>query len=118
MGAPIELPMAIADCGLDQASLTAQLQRYRALGGRAVVQRPSALELTAEFAADPDPELLRVTIETERECCSFFALDYAPDDRRLTVSIADAGRVSALDLIASALTADAPPPGRESEHQS
>jgi hypothetical protein len=118
MSGPIELPMAIADCDLDQAALSAQLERYRALGARAVVRRTSALELTAEFATDPDPELLRTAIETERECCSFFTLDYAPADRRLTVSIADPARVSALDLLASALTAGAPPTGPESEHQS
>jgi hypothetical protein len=107
MPAPIELPMAIADCGLDEAALKAQVARYRELGARAVVKRRSALELTAQFAADPDRELLRTTIETERECCSFFMLDYAPGERRLTVAISDAARTGALDQIQAALTTPA-----------
>ena len=87
MATPIELPMAIADCGLDPAALRAQVERYRVLGALAKVRRRSAFELTAQFPADPDPGLLRATIETERECCSFFTLDYAPRDRRLTVAV-------------------------------
>jgi hypothetical protein len=107
MAASIELPMAIADCGLDPAALQAQVARYRKLGAGALVARRSAFELTAQFAADPDPELLRTTIETERECCSFFTLDYAPDDRRLTVAVSDSARTGALDQIQAALSAAA-----------
>lgn len=103
--------MAIADCGLNEAALQEQVVRYRELGARAVVQRRSALELTADFAADPDPELLRTTIETERECCSFFTLDYAARDRRLTVAVSDPARTGSLDQIQAALTAA----GRRSE---
>ena len=77
------------------------------LGALAKVRRRSAFELTAQFSADPDPELLRATIETERECCSFFTLDYAPRDRRLTVAVSDPARVSALDQIQAAFTATA-----------
>ena len=104
MTAPIELPMAIADCGLDADAFQEQVARYRALGAGAVIERRSALELTAQFAADPDLELLRATIETERECCSFFTLDYAPGDRRLTVAVSDPARSGALDEIQAALT--------------
>jgi hypothetical protein len=104
MTAPIELPMAIADCGLDAAALQEQVARYRTLGSGAAIQRRSALELTAQFAADPDPELLSTTIETERECCSFFALDYAPHARRLTVSVSDVARAGALDEMQAART--------------
>jgi hypothetical protein len=105
MATPVELPMAIAGCGLDAAALKEQVARYRALGAGAVIQRPSALELTARFAADPDAELLRTTIETERECCSFFTLAYAPADRRLTVAVSDPARAGALDEIQAARTA-------------
>jgi hypothetical protein len=104
MPAPIELPMAIADCGLDAAALEQQVARYRELGAPAVVRRQSPLELTVHFAADPDPTLLRTTIETERECCSFFTVDYASRERRLTVAVADAARAGALDQIQAALT--------------
>ncbi len=107
MAAPIELPMAIADCGLDAAALGQQVARYRELGAGATVQRRSPRELIAQFAADPDPELLRTTIETERECCSFFTLDYAPRERRLSVAVSDPARTGALDQIQAALTAAA-----------
>jgi hypothetical protein len=105
MPAPLELPMAIADCGLDAAALEQQVARYRELGAHAVVRRQSPLELTVQFAVDPDPTLLRTTIETERECCSFFTLEYAPDDRRLNVAVSDSTRTGALDQIQAALTA-------------
>lgn len=105
MSAPIELPMAIADCGLDQEALRAQLARYRRLGADATVTRPSSQVLTVRFGAEPDPELLRTTLAVERECCSFFALDYAAADRRLSVSVAEPGRAAALDAIETALRA-------------
>jgi hypothetical protein len=104
MAAPIELPMVIADCGLDEAALRAQVARYRELGAGAAVQRRSALELIVQFDTEPDPELLRTTIETERECCSFFTVDYASRERRLTVAVSDAARAGALDQIQAALT--------------
>ena len=105
MQAPIELPMAIADCGLDQPALQQQLARYRRLGARAAVTRRSPLELTVDFAADPERDLLDTTIEVERECCSFFALAYDESARRLTVAVEDPGRRRALDAIQAALSA-------------
>jgi hypothetical protein len=105
MAAPIELPMAIADCDLDQVALSEQLARYRRLGARAAVTRLSPLELTVAFAAEPDRDLLDTTIEVERGCCSFFALDYDEPARRLTVAVADPGRRTALDAIQAALGA-------------
>jgi hypothetical protein len=105
MTAPVELPMVIADCGLDAAALQQQAARYRELGTRAVVRRESALEMTVQFAADPDRELLDATLEIERQCCAFFTLDYAADDRRLTVGVSDPARAGALDEIEAALTA-------------
>jgi hypothetical protein len=104
MPAPIELPMALSDCALDADAYRTQIGRYRALGAGATVQRPSALELTADFAADPDPALLRATIETERACCTFFTLGYARSDRRLTIAVSDPDRTGALDQIQVALT--------------
>jgi hypothetical protein len=105
MAPPIELPMAIADCGLDAAALSQQAARYRKLGASAVVRRQSALVLTVQFAAAPDPELLDATLEIERECCAFFALEYAADARRLTVAVTDPARAGALDQLEAALTA-------------
>jgi len=103
MTAPIELPMAIADCGLDQTALGEQLGRYRRLGAQAQVARPSPLVLSVHFLHEPDPELLRTTIAVERECCSFFALEYTREDRRLTVSVDEPEREKALDAIETAL---------------
>jgi hypothetical protein len=103
VAAPIELPMAIADCGLDQAALQEQLGRYRRLGAQAEVARPSPLALSVDFVHEPDPELVHTTIAVERGCCSFFALDYVRERRRLTVSVADPERAPALDAIEAAL---------------
>jgi hypothetical protein len=103
MTAPIELPMAIAGCGLDQTALEEQLGRYGRLGAQAQVARPSPLVLSVDFMREPDSELLRTTIAVERECCSFFALEYAHEDRRLTVSVDEPERRQALDAIETAL---------------
>jgi hypothetical protein len=111
MAAPIELPMALADCGLDQAQLAEQLARYRRLGARAVECDRSELALTVRFAADaePEPDLRRRTIAVERECCSFFALHYDQTQRLLTVSVEDLARRSALDAIEAAIRSGAGP---------
>lgn len=101
--------MAVADCGLSAGAFREQMARYHALGAGATVRRASALELAVQFAAAPDPELLRTTIETERQCCAFFALDYAADARRLTIAVADPARAEALDQIQAALTASVEP---------
>jgi hypothetical protein len=103
MAAPIELPMAIADCELDHAAMQEQLGRYRRLGAQGEVRRWSALALSVDFAYEPDPELVQTTIAVERGCCSFFVLDYVPERRRLTVSVADPPRAAALDAIERAL---------------
>ena len=103
MAAPIELPMAVADCSLDQTALTEQLTRYRRLGAGAVVTRRSPLELTVDFPGEPDRDLLDTTIEVERGCCSFFALGYDEARRRLSISVADPERRAALDAIQAAL---------------
>lgn len=96
--------MMIADCGLDEGALAAQVERYRRLGAQAAAVHRSPLELTVQFATEPEPELLRTTLEVERGCCAFFALDYAEADRRLTVSVPDPTRAGALDAIQAALT--------------
>jgi hypothetical protein len=103
MAAPIELPMAIADCGLDEAQLAAQLNRYRSLGALADRRDRTDMSLTVHFAATPAPELLETAIAVERECCSFFALAYDAGRRELSVSVADPTRRPALDAIAAAL---------------
>lgn len=96
--------MAVAGCGLDQAGLNEQLARYRRLGTGAMVTRRSPLELAVDFAAEPDRGLLDTTIEVERGCCSFFALQYDEAARRLSVAVADPERRAALDAIQAALS--------------
>jgi hypothetical protein len=103
MTAPIELPMSIADCGLDQDALGEQLARYRRLGAGATVTRSSPLVLTVRFDAEPDVELVRTTLAVERGCCSFFSLDYAVADQRLSIAVDDPARAAALDAIETAL---------------
>jgi hypothetical protein len=105
MPEPVELPMAVAGCGLDQTALTEQLARYQRLGAGAVVTRRSPLEVAVDFAAEPDRGLLDTTIEVERGCCSFFELAYDEAARRLSVAVADPERRVALDAIQAALVA-------------
>lgn len=98
-----ELPMAPADCTLDEARLSSQLDRYRRLGHMAETIQASELELQVTFARDVDVDLVRETIAVERECCSFFTIDYDASARRLSVAVDDAGRGDALRALLSAL---------------
>lgn len=98
-----ELPMAPVDCTLDDRSLAIQLDRYRRLGRMAVRIQASERELQVTLGGDVDVDLVRETIGVERECCSFFAIDYDASECRLSVAIDDAARAGALRALLSAL---------------
>jgi hypothetical protein len=99
-----ELPMAPADCTLDEGSLAKQLDRYRRLGRVATSIQPRELALEVTFPADVDIELVHETIAIERGCCSFFTLDYETSERRLSIAIGDPARGEALRALLSALS--------------
>ena len=100
---PQPLPMA---CSLDGPGLSAQVDRYRALGRdvQSVRRLPRLLEV--EFGARVDTALLTEAIAVERGCCPFFELSYDGAKRELTVSVADERQDAALDALRFALAAD------------
>ena len=108
MSQPQELPMAPAGCTLDDSGLGEQLDRYRHLGETAVNIQDGDARLVITFGADIDLDLLRETLTIERGCCSFFALDYDPSARRLSIGIDDPARGDALRLLLSALRSVGP----------
>jgi hypothetical protein len=94
-----ELP--VIGCGLDDAALAAQLDRYRALAAHVAAADRSPSELRVGFAPTVDRALLEQTIALERGCCSFFAIDL--DGRRLRIAVADPSQAPALAALAGAL---------------
>ena len=97
--------LPIAECHLDVAGLRTQADRYRRLGTTAtsVVRRSGLLEVT--FRDELDETLLNETIAVERNCCPFFAFDYQPDDRRLSITVEQPEQEPALDALHFAITA-------------
>jgi hypothetical protein len=100
------LPMA-PSCALDEAGLRLQLERYRSVGRGARVIEQSGRRLVVELDERTDCELVEEAVAIERECCPFFALDWQPAWRRLTVSVSQAEHEPALGAIAFALGLDA-----------
>ncbi len=105
-GSGPEFPMAILDCTLPAADLEAQIDRYRRLGANATAIEHDHLRLLITFGPTLDDQLLKQTIAVERECCSFFTLDYNAAQRRLSVVVDDPGRAGALDAIRIAVTVE------------
>lgn len=103
-----ELPMAPADCTLDPVRLGEQLERYRRLGAAAGQIEPGDQELVVWFEDRVDLELLAATVATERECCSFFTLDYDASRRRLSIAVDDPTRRAALAALLGALSGETP----------
>ncbi len=101
--------MARAGCGLDDRSLTVQLDRYQRLGTRAASIAQCGLVLEVCFDADVDVDLLQETIAIERQCCSFFTIGYDTLDRRLSISVDGSDRLDALLALRSALRGPATP---------
>lgn len=97
--------MAPAGCSLDEDRLVAQMARYARLGATAISITDRKLEVLVRFDANLDLELLRETIAIERQCCSFFTLDYDGSDRRLSISVDRPDRVVALGALLSAFRA-------------
>jgi hypothetical protein len=98
-----ELPLSGIGCSLDSDGAGRQGERYAALGQTVERLERDGLRLSARFGPDLDEPLLRETIEVERGCCSFFAIDYEPSARVLTLSVPDAAHAPALEAIEAAL---------------
>lgn len=68
----------------------------------AIDSQSTALEI--RFAPELDARLLDETLAVERQCCSFFRLDYDSSSRRLSAWVERKDQQAALEAIASALT--------------
>jgi hypothetical protein len=97
------LPTFPTSCALDEPGALQQAGRYRDIGaGAAVLKRDPGL-LVVELDGAIDAALVEETIEIERKCCPFFAIDYARTARRLSFSVASPAQLGAIDAIAFAL---------------
>jgi hypothetical protein len=99
------LPMA-PSCALDEAGLRLQLERYRRAGQGARLIEQTRRRLVVDLDEHADGKLVEQAVAVERECCPFFALDWEPARRRLTVSVSHAEHEPALGGIAFALGLD------------
>jgi hypothetical protein len=105
------LPMA-PSCALDEAGLRLQLERYRRAGRGALLIEQTERRFVVELSEHVDGKLVEEAVAIERECCPFFALDWQPVRRRLTVSVSHVEHEPALDAIAFALGLDEATPRR------
>ena len=103
---PQLLPL-VSECNLDPEGLQVQRKRYAALGRDLVDVDRERGRLTATFAPNVDGDLVRETIEVERECCPFFALVYDPTENRLSITVDDPAQEPALDALRYSLTGSA-----------
>jgi hypothetical protein len=100
---PQMLPL-VSECSLDPEAIRVQRKRYAALGRDLVDFERQRGRLTATFAPTVDGDLVRETIEVERECCPFFALVYDPAESRLSITVDDPAQEPALDALRYSLT--------------
>ena len=84
------LPLAPAGCSLSPDGLVAQADR--AEGFRPAVRsvERSGDGLRIEFAPEVDRDAVGALVATERECCSFLAIDYDESARTLDIRSEDA----------------------------
>jgi hypothetical protein len=99
------LPMT-RTCALDEGGLRSQLERYRRAGQGARLVERSRRRLVVDLDDHADGKLIEEAVAIERECCPFFALDWEPARRRLTVSVSHTEHEPALGAIAFALGLD------------
>jgi hypothetical protein len=103
---PQLLPL-VSDCNLDPEALQVQRKRYATLGRDLVDVERERGRLTATFARSVDGDLVRETIEVERDCCPFFALVYDSTENRLSITVDDPAQEPALDALRYSLTGSA-----------
>ena len=101
----MDLPLA---CSLDADGGARQGERYAALGATLTSLERDGRRLTARFGPDLDEGLLSETLAIERDCCSFFAIEFDAGQRRLELAVPDSDHEPALDAIQGALTRIAP----------
>jgi hypothetical protein len=102
-------------CGLDEAGLRLQFERYSEVGTRAQVVDRRRGRLVVDLDEHVEPRLVDQLLAVERECCPFLELDWRPQARRLTISVLRAEHEPVLDAIAYALGLDGSVPATASD---
>jgi hypothetical protein len=103
--------MATSACALDEEALRVQLQRYREAGRHGAIAERTASHVVVRIDAGTPDQLIEELIATERACCPFFALDWDPSERTLSIAVTEAADEPALAVLAAALTAGGELPG-------
>jgi hypothetical protein len=97
------LPMAPAACSLDQATLRAQLARYRSAGAGAIALERTPRRLAIRVAGGTAEKEIAELIAVEQACCPFFRMDWTARERVLAISVMRPEEEPALEAIAFAL---------------
>jgi hypothetical protein len=99
----VTAPARPAGCGLSEAGLGAQLQRYRRLAEYVTSLERTRGKVVAEFAPDLPQGLLETILEVERRCCPFIEATYEPGPGRLTLAVQTSDHDPRLDSLFRAL---------------
>ena len=97
------LPQKPSGCALTAEALLAQLARADRIRSAIAERERDADELRLRFGAEIDADALTVLVETERECCSFFRIDYDDALRSLRIAVEREHDRPALDALERAL---------------
>jgi hypothetical protein len=100
-----DLPMfePPASCSLDGPEMREQAARYARIGAGAQVVDWRERRFEIRLADGTDLAEVDRAVAVERECCSFFAIEWDPAERRLAFGVATEAEAPALGAIADAL---------------
>ncbi len=98
--------LPIASCTLDRTARSQQERRYRSLSASVIRIERSASTVAVTFDESLNEDLLEQALDVERECCSFFQLDFDRRRRRLAISVSEIDQTPGLDVLAAAFTQD------------
>jgi hypothetical protein len=93
-----------ASCRLDPEGMRRQRDRYRAIGEHLERLERGPQQLEARFGPEVDLDLVRETVEIERDCCPFYEIGFDSAEHRLSFSVSTPEQDPALDAIRFALT--------------
>jgi hypothetical protein len=97
----------IPSCALDEEGLRGQRERQARLAASVARTERDGMTIAIYFRHDFDRSALDEMLAVERRCCPFFAFGFDEQERRLEVSVQEAGHAPALEAIAAGLGAAA-----------
>jgi len=93
----------IPSCGLDEAGLREQHDRYARLAPSVTRMEREPEAVSIEFAEGFDRGALERTLAVERACCPFFRFEFDESARRLRATVREPEQLPALDAMEDAL---------------